>query len=54
MADLPQREWLERFAARMMVLNPALSALDALRQAISAFLDASHLEPEEAADLFSS
>jgi hypothetical protein len=52
MAELPQREWLERFASRTLMLEPALSVLGALRQAISAFPDASHLNPEEAAKIF--
>jgi hypothetical protein len=51
MADLPQREWLERFASQTLRLDPALSVLGALRQAISAFPDASHMSPEEAAKI---
>ena len=37
MVELPHREWLERFASQTLRLDPALSVLGALRQAISAF-----------------
>ena len=52
MADLSQREWLERFASRTLKRDPTLSVLRALRQAILAFPDASHLDPEETAEIF--
>ena len=52
MAEIPQAQWLERFAAQVLTLKPALHPLDAVRHAISAFPDASDLEPERAATLF--
>jgi hypothetical protein len=50
MADTPRADWLERFAAETLKLKPEIKPLDAVRAALSAFPDASGLEPENAAD----
>jgi hypothetical protein len=53
-ADMPRviASWVERFATRLIQLQPAVKPLDAVRHATSVFADASNLAPEIAAEKF--
>jgi len=51
MISIPETTWLERFAARLLRLNPELSALDAVRIAQQQYATASRLDPTEAAEI---
>ena len=44
--------WLERFAARLLRLNPELSALDAVQIAEQQYATTSRLDPAEAAEIY--
>jgi hypothetical protein len=50
MAVIPKAYWLERFATESLKLRPELKPLDAVREALSAFADASAQRPEDAAE----
>ena len=52
MLSMPQPTWLERFAARLLRLNPELSALDAVQIAEQQYAMASRLDPAEAAEIY--
>ena len=52
MLSMPQPTWLERFAARLLRLNPELSALDAVQIAQQQYATASRLDPAEAAEIY--
>jgi hypothetical protein len=47
-----QEIWLDRFGARLMLLQPKLKPLDAAHEAVSIYPDAADLDPEEAAEIF--
>jgi len=47
-------EWTRRFAYRAMLMLPALDTVSALMVADSQFDEASDLQPEEAAEIYSS
>ena len=49
-----KRIWLNRFCAHLEMLQPSMNCLTAVKHALAVFPDASHLEPEEAAELFAS
>ena len=51
MLSMPKPTWLERFAARLLRLNPELSALDAVQIAEQQYAMASRLDPAEAAGI---
>lgn len=51
---LENSQWLDRFTIRLMVLLPTLSLVEARRRASETVVEASDLEPEEAADIFAS
>jgi len=52
MVSIPWTTWLERFAARLLRLNPELSALDAVRIAQQQYAMAARLDPAEAAEIY--
>jgi len=52
MISIPKTTWLERFAARLLRLNPELSALDAVRIAQQQYAMAARLDPAEAAEIY--
>lgn len=43
--------WVERFAARLIQLQPESTPLDAVRDAVAAFHECPDLPPEEAAEV---
>ncbi len=49
---MPKPTWLERFAARLLRLNPELSALDAVQIAQQQYATVSRLDPVEAAEIY--
>ena len=49
---MPKPTWLERFAARLLRLNPELSALDAVMIAQQQYATVSRLDPAEAAEIY--
>jgi len=49
---IPETTWLERFAARLLRLNPELSALDAVRIAQQQYEMPARLDPAQAADTY--
>ena len=48
----PRHVWLQRFGTRLMKLQPHMNAVAAAKNAIDAFRDWAHLEPEIAAERF--
>jgi hypothetical protein len=52
MVPMRKTTWLERFAARLLRLNPECSALDAVRIAEQQYATASRLDPAEAAEIY--
>lgn len=46
-------EWTRRFAYRAMLVSPELDSVSAVMVAESQFDEASHLEPEDAAEIYS-
>jgi hypothetical protein len=42
--------WIERFAVRVLQLQPGRQPLDAVRAAVAVFEDESHRSPEAAAE----
>jgi hypothetical protein len=53
MLSMPKPTWLERFAARLLRLNPELSALDAaVLIAQQQYATVSRLDPAEAAEIY--
>ena len=44
--------WIERFATRLIQLQPDLHPLDAVRNATCAYREASELTPEDAAKIY--
>ena len=52
MLSMPKPTWLERFAARLLRLNPELSALDAVLIAQRQYATVSRLDPAEAAEIY--
>ena len=52
MLSMPKPTWLERFAARLLRLNPELSALDAVMIAQQQYATVSRLDPAEAAEIY--
>jgi hypothetical protein len=48
----PKPVWLDRFAARLLHLQPRMSAVTAAEHAAATFPGAADLEPEEAAEVF--
>ena len=46
----PTADWLRRFAAHALKLNPATYPLDAMRTALFAHTDLGDLAPEQAAE----
>jgi hypothetical protein len=43
--------WVERFAARLIQLQPESTPLDAVRVAVATFRESPELTPEEAAEM---
>ena len=52
MLSMPKPTWLERFAARLLRLNPKLNALDAVLIAQRQYATVSRLDPAEAAEIY--
>jgi len=52
MLSMPKPTWLERFAARLLRLNPEFSALDAVQLAQQQYATASRHDPAEAAEIY--
>jgi hypothetical protein len=48
----PKDEWVQRFAYRAMLLQPAIDSISAALIADSQFDQAFDLEPEEAAEIY--
>lgn len=48
----PVALWIERFATRLIQLQPQVRPLDAVRNATSAFESTSDLSPEDAAEVY--
>lgn len=48
----PAASWIERFATRLIQLQPHVRPLDAVRNAATAFDSASELSPEDAAEVY--
>jgi len=48
----PVALWIERFATRLIQLQPQVHPLDAVRNATSAFESTSELSPEDAAEVY--
>lgn len=48
----PKEEWVQRFAYRAMLVQPAIDSVSAAMIADSQFEEAYDLEPEEAAEIF--
>ncbi len=48
----PVAAWIERFATRLIQLQPDVRPLDAVRNAATAFNDTSDLSPEDAAETY--
>ena len=49
---LPKPVWHDRFGARLMQLQPRMSAVTAAEHAVVTYADAAELEPELAAEIF--
>jgi hypothetical protein len=49
-----EQVWLDRFAARLLQLNPGMSPIEALRIASVQIKSAPHLDPKVAAELYAS
>ena len=48
----PKDEWVQRFAYRAMLLQPAIDSISAALIADSQFDEACDLEPEDAAEIY--
>ncbi|MES2959672.1 MAG: hypothetical protein V4792_15890 [Pseudomonadota bacterium] len=48
----PMSVWTARFTARLLALQPGMSAFSAAEHAVVTFPDAADLEPEAAAEIF--
>jgi hypothetical protein len=48
----PIASWIERFASRVILLQPAVLPLEAVRHATEAWDTTSELPPEQAAELY--
>ena len=48
----PQHAWVDRFVARLVHLQPGMSAVTAAEHAAATYSGAADLEPEQAAEIF--
>ncbi len=49
---LSKANWMDRFANRLMQLQPSMNSVTAAANAVKAYPDAADVEPEEAASSF--